>query len=171
MSDLFGLKAVPATLAGLVRRTADRLQPFANAVRDGLSGPKTGVVHPDETGLRVEGETWWLHVICSPLLSHFRVSPRRGDLLSGVSGLVVHDHRAPYFKMEAVEHALCNAHHLRELQALIGIGKESWASAMKPLLPEAKALADSPAIDIDAGADILQRCDEILTDAVTFHEA
>ena len=62
---------------------------------------------------------------------------------------------------------------------------------MKPLLFEAKALADSPQtdspqtdspqtdspqtdspqIDIDAMADILQRYDEILTDAVTFHEA
>ena len=133
-------------------------------------------MHLDETGLRVQGKTQWLHVVCSPLLSHFRVSPRRGDLLTGVSGLVVHDHWAPYFKMEGVEHALCNAHHLRELQALIEIEKEAWASAMKPLLFEAKALADSPQtdspkIDIDATADILQRYDEILTDAVTFHEA
>ena len=176
LSDLFGLTAVPATLARLIGRTADRLQPFVKAVRDRLSGPQVEVVHLDETGLRVQGKTQWLHVICSPLLSHFRVSPRRGDLLTGVSGLVVHDHWAPYFKMEGVEHALCNAHHLRELQALIEIEKEAWASAMKPLLFEAKALADSPQtdspqIDIDAMADILQRYDEILTDAVTFHEA
>jgi transposase len=131
LSDLFGLTAVPATLARLIGRTADRLQPFVKAVRDRLSGPQVEVVHLDETGLRVQGKTQWLHVICSPLLSHFRVSPRRGDLLTGVSGLVVHDHWAPYFKMEGVEHALCNAHHLRELQALIEIEKEGWASAMK----------------------------------------
>ena len=181
LSDLFGLSAVPATLARLIERTADRLQPFARAVCEGLSGPQVAVKHLDETGFRVAGKTQWLHVICSPLLSHFRVSSRRGDLLTGVSGLVVHDHWAPYFKMEGVEHALCNAHHLRELQALIEIEKEAWASAMKPLLFEAKALADSPQtdspqtdspqIDIDAMADILQRYDEILTDAVTFHEA
>jgi len=175
LSDLFGLSAVPATLSRLIARTADYLRPFAKAVRDGLSGPKVGVVHLDETGLRVEGKTQWLHVICSPLLSHFRVSSRRGDLLAGVSGLVVHDHWAPYFKMKGVEHALCNAHHLRELQALIEIEKEAWASDMKSLLLEAKTLGDtcrtdSRTIDTDVIVSIFQRYDEILVNAVTFHE-
>ena len=34
-------------------------------------------------------------------------------------------------------HALCNAHHLRELQALIDIEKEPWAEAMQRLLRRA----------------------------------
>lgn len=175
LSDLFGLSAVPATLARLVGRTADRLQPFAKAVCEGLSGAQVAVKHLDETGLRVAGKTQWLHVICSPLLSHFRVSPRRGELLTGVSGLVVHDHWSPYFKMEGVQHALCNAHHLRELQALIEIEKEPWASAMKAFLLEAKALADTRTDDLTFEADVmddfLQRYDAILTEAVDFHEA
>jgi transposase len=143
LSDLFGISAVPATLARLIGRTADRLHPFAKAICKGLSGPQVAVKHLDETGLRVAGKTQWLHVICSPLLSHFRVSSRRGDLLTGVSGLVVHDHWAPYFKMEGVQHALCNAHHLRELQALIVIEKEPWATDMKIFLLDAKAVADT----------------------------
>jgi transposase len=44
--------------------------------------------------------------------------------------------------MEGVQHALCNAHHLRELQALIVIEKEPWANNMKTLLLEAKTRAD-----------------------------
>ena len=44
LSDLFGLTAVPATLARLIGRTADRLQPFVKAVRDRLSGPQVEVV-------------------------------------------------------------------------------------------------------------------------------
>jgi transposase len=175
LSDLFGLSAVPATLARLIGRTADRLQPFAKAVCEGLSGAQVAVKHLDETGLRVAGKTQWLHVICSPLLSHFRVSPRRGDLLTGVCGLVVHDHWSPYFKMEGVQHAQCNAHHLRELQALIEIEKEPWASAMKAFLLEAKALADTRTDDLTFEADVmddfLQRYDAILTEAVDFHEA
>ena len=175
LSDLFGLSAVPATLARLIGRTADRLQPFAKAVCKGLSGPQVAVKHLDETGFRVAGKTQWLHVICSPLLSHFRVSSRRGDLLTGVCGLVVHDHWAPYFKMESVQHALCNAHHLRELQALIVIEKEPWATDMKAFLLGAKALADTRTngltVDTHVIGDLLQRYDEILTLAMDFHEA
>jgi len=175
LSDLFGLSAVPATLARLIGRTADRLHPFAKAICKGLIGPQVAVKHLDETGLRVAGKTQWLHVICSPLLSHFRVSSRRGDLLTGVCGLVVHDHWAPYFKMEGVQHALCNAHHLRELQALIVIEKEPWATDMKTFLLDAKAVADTRADDCTVGAGVmgefLQRYDEILTQAVDFHEA
>ncbi len=174
LSDLFGLSAVPATLARLIERTADRLQPFAKAVCEGLSGSQVAIKHLDETGLRVAGKTQWLHVICSPLLSHFRVSPRRGDLLTGVCGLVVHDHWSPYFTMEGVQHALCNAHHLRELQALAVIEKEPWATDMKSFLLEAKALADTRTDDriIDANVvdELLQCYDEILTRAVAFHE-
>lgn len=175
LSDLFGLSAVPATLAQLIGRTADRLKPFATAVCERLSGSQVAVKHLDETGLRVEGKTQWLHVICSPLLSHFRVSSRRGDLLTGVCGLVVHDHWGPYFTIEGVQHALCNAHHLRELQALIVIEKEPWATDMKSFLLEAKALADTRTddriLDTNVMDELLQRYDEILTKAVAFHEA
>ena len=72
--------AVPATLARLIGRTADRLHPFVKAVRDRLSGPQVEVVHLDETGLRVQGKTQWLHVICSPLLSHSSVSRHVGGI-------------------------------------------------------------------------------------------
>src|SRR3954464_3785575 len=46
------------------------------------------------------------------LLSH--LAPARQP---AVMGIVVHDHWKPYYTMEGVLHALCNAHHLRELQA------------------------------------------------------
>ena len=52
------------------------------------------------------------------LLAAYRVSSQRGAPLSGV---VVHDHCNPNFAMEEVEHFLCNAHNLRELQALVDI--------------------------------------------------
>ena len=39
--------------------------------------------------------------------------------------------------MQAVLHALCNAHHRRELKALIEIEKEDWARKMQKLLRRA----------------------------------
>ena len=87
----------------------------------------------------------------------------------------MHDHWGPYFTIEGVQHALCNAHHLRELQALIVIEKEPWATDMKAFLLEAKALADSRTddriLDTNVMHELLQRYDEILAKAVAFHEA
>jgi hypothetical protein len=54
-----------------------------------------------------------------------------------VTGIVVHDHWKPYYTMTGVLHALCNAHHLRELKALVEIEKEDWAHRMQRLLRRA----------------------------------
>jgi len=54
---------------------------------------------------------------------------------------VVHDHFRPYAALDAVDHAFCNAHHRRELQALIDIDKEVWALDMRAVrLDAAKAV-------------------------------
>ena len=129
MADLFGVKLVAATIARMSRRCAERFQDFAGAV---CALVKTAAVkHLDETGFRIGGKTQWLHVACTLWLVFYRVSPKRGSLLEGVTGIVVHDHWKPYYTMEGVLHALCNAHHLRELQALVEIEKEDWARRMQ----------------------------------------
>jgi transposase len=58
-------------------------------------------------------------------------------VLADVTGIVVHDHWKPYYTMTGVLHALCNAHHLRELKALVEIEKEDWARKMQCLLRRA----------------------------------
>jgi len=44
---------------------------------------------------------------------------------------------ALYRRLDAVDHAFCNAHILRELQSLIEFDKEPWAEAMRDMLREA----------------------------------
>jgi transposase len=90
----------------------------------------------DETGLRVNKKRLWRHVVCTPTLTHYRVGSR-GEMLSGVSGIVVHDFYKSYDTLKDVEHALCGAHLLREQQALIDIDKEPWAAPMQALLRSA----------------------------------
>ena len=46
-----------------------------------------------------------------------------------------------------VRHALCNAHHLRELKALIDIDKEQWAGQMRDLLLEANGAERGAAVE------------------------
>jgi len=135
MADLFGVKVAAATIARMSRTCAQRLRDFAATVRDLVAGAP--VKHMDETGFRIGGKTQWLHVASTALLTFYRVCAKRGSLLANVTGIVVHDHWKPYYTMQGVLHALCNAHHLRELKALIEIEKEEWARKMQRLLRRA----------------------------------
>ena len=135
MADLFGVKLVTATIARISQDCAARLQCFADAVRDQVA--TAPVKHMDETGFRIGGKTQWLHVASTALLTFYRVSQWRGSLLAHVTGIVVHDHWKPYYTLKGVLHALCNAHHLRELKALVEIEKEDWARNMQGLLRRA----------------------------------
>ena len=91
--------------------------------------------HLDETGFRIGGRTEWLHAASTRTLTHYRAGTRRGDIPRHFhDGVIVHDHHKPYYTLNNVAHALCNAHHLRELKALVEIEKEPWAKKMYRLL-------------------------------------
>src|SRR5277367_3907022 len=135
MADLFGVKLVTATIARISQDCAARFQGLADELRDLVAAAP--VKHMDETGFRIGGKTQWLHITSTIWLTFYRVSPKRGSLLANVLGIVVHDHWKPYYTLTGVLHALCNAHHLRELQALIEIEKEDWARKMQRLLRRA----------------------------------
>ena len=174
--DLCGVRVATATLSRLIAKMARKMRSFSDFVREVLCGQQVAVKHLDETGLRVGGRTRWQHVICSLAMSHFRMGSCRGDLLSGVSGITVHDNWVSYGKMEGVAHALCNAHHLRELQALVEIEKEDWASAMQTILLDARKAAEvarENGLDNVAAtviAAINERYDACITKAILFHE-
>jgi len=159
------------------RTCAARIQDFVTTVRDLVASAP--VKHMDETGLRIGGETQWLHVACTAWLTFYRVCAKRGSLLANVIGVVVHDHWKPYYTMPGVLHALCNAHHLRELKALIDIEKENWARKMRLLLHRACHAANRAR---DCGgalntlkprlhAQIERRYDAILAGGLAFHQA
>ena len=125
MQDLFGAPLCAATLSNMTAKAARLWRGFSESVRELLTaGP--GVKHLDETGFRIRGKTQWLHVIGTRWLTSYRTSARRGEMPSGLKGCLVHDHWGPYFTLPGVVHAMCNAHHLREFQALVEIDKEVW---------------------------------------------
>jgi transposase len=174
MRDLFGVSLVPATIARMSRSCADRLHSFAQAVRERVNGAK--VKHLDETGFRLGGKTQWLHIASSALLTCYRVCASRGSLWADVVGTVVHDHWKPYYTMKGVLHALCNAHHLRELKALIDIDHEDWARKMQILLRRAchaTNLARRRRVMLKPRliARIERRYDAIVAEGLVFHLA
>ena len=174
MNDLFRVTLVPATIARMGQSCVQRVQGVVEAIAELVKSAP--VKHMDETGFRIGGRTQWLHIASTALLTFYRVSARRGSLLAGVVGTVVHDHWRPYFTMQGVLHALCNAHHLRELKALIEIEKEDWALRMQRLLRRACHAANlarergRPPTPYLIGL-IERRFEAIVTEAIAFHEA
>jgi transposase len=119
-----------------------RLQPFEELLKGALK--KSALNHADETTVRLNKKNQWLHVLSNPWSTYFSIHQKRGweamdemGILPDFRGILVHDHFKSYFKY-GYEHSLCNAHHLRELQAVADTTKHSWADLMQKLLKNIK---------------------------------
>jgi transposase len=162
--DLFQLPISDTVLMAFDEECAKKLALFNETVLEVIK--KAAVKHVDETGMRIASKTQWVHVISTALLTHYRVDQKRGSILKGIVGKIVHDHWKPYFTIGDVLHALCNAHHLRELKALIEVDEESWAQDMYTLLKEASYLeAPSP----EKQQEISDKYDQIVTAGFKHH--
>ena len=170
--DVLGFSPATASIVQFGEELSESLTGFEGAVKEHvISSP---VKHADETGYRVEGKTEWLHSLCTSTATWYETISGRKRLLDGLSGILVHDGLKSYFKQSGVLHALCNAHHLRELRALIDIEKERWARQMHRFLRCANRIKNSYQYGIVPSA-IQQRCEacfqRILNCGISYHES
>jgi transposase len=163
LADLFGAALSVGTLVNLVRQGAQRLQPVAEEIKGALR--QAPVLHHDETGLRVAGPEGaglqWTHVTCTQDLTYYARHVARGavaleaiGILPGYTGVSVHDGWTSYRHYTACRHALCNAHHLRELTFAEEELGQAWAGHLKTLLREMRAAVERARA---AGATQLER--------------
>jgi transposase len=90
-------------------------------------------------------------VCCTALFTFLGVHPNRGvaatdsfGILPRFEGTLIHDRWAPYWRYEAMRHAVCCAHLLRDLAAAAEIATQKpWADAMATLLVDAKRRCDA----------------------------
>jgi transposase len=143
VEGVYGQPVSQATIVTAVREAAERVRPVCEALRTYLV-ETTQAVHCDETGLRVTGKLHWLHSAGTTTATLYAIHPRRGQagidalgVLPDRRGWTVHDGWQPYARYPLARHALCNAHHLRELTALVEQHGQQWAATMRHWLAHA----------------------------------
>ena len=146
LSDLLELPISVGTIKAINAEFAGKADDILPLIRERLR--ESPVLHVDETGVRVNGTTQWIHVASNEHYTLTTVHRKRGKegtdaggVMPEYDGTVIHDCWKPYFGYDKCVHALCNAHLLRELNALIE-QKQMWASEMKRLLLEMKDVVE-----------------------------
>jgi transposase len=146
--DLYGHTPSQASVLSAIEAVHTQLSPALEALQAQLK--QAEVVHCDESGMRVEGKLNWLHVITNQRLTYYGVHPKRGQaamramgILNDFQGCAVHDAWGSYFQFEQCTHALCNAHHLRELRFVAEQYQQDWAESLAQLLLESKHEVES----------------------------
>lgn len=146
LSDVFGCEISEATLYNSRERCFKELASVEAAIIKQIQHAE--VLHCDETGMRVKGKLWWLHVASTDGLTFYFVHTKRGrdamdamEILPNYNGISVHDGFKSYTQY-ACGHALCNAHHLRELAFILERYQQIWAEEMSLLLCDLKQQVD-----------------------------
>ena len=143
MRDLFacdtfsegsGARVESTSLANFSAACSERLEPVDAFIRAQVTAAQ--VAGFDETGMRATGSLHWLHTVSTHLLTWYFAHDKRGKeamddagVLPDFKGRAVHDFWAPYLKYDC-DHALCNAHLLRELVFLWEEKDQAWAETM-----------------------------------------
>src|SRR6266516_374801 len=142
MSDLLGVEMSEGTVCDLIKQCAGQLAPVEYQIKETLQAAE--VIHQDETGLSVAGQRHWMHVTCTPSVTHYHVDASRGQaaleaigILPKFAGISVHDGWGSYFLYDC-QHAVCIVHLLRDLVFLAEEQGAMWAADLKELLLDMK---------------------------------
>jgi transposase len=145
LSNVFNIPLSTGAISNMVGRCAAGLGGTVELIRGRITA--SAIANYDETGMRVDGKTMWVHNASNGEYTHLSIHEKRGaegmdagGVLPSFSGIAVHDCWAPYWKYAGISHALCCAHLMREL---VGVEEndpgQKWATAFKKLLLAMKA--------------------------------
>jgi transposase len=143
LSDVLGCKISEGTIYNSRQKCFEKLETVESKIITAIQNAAVG--NFDETGIHINGKLHWLHVASNEDLTYYYVHAKRGkvamdemNILPEFHGVSVHDGWSSY-AMYDCSHALCNAHHLRELKYIAEQYQQPWATEMSSLLVEIKA--------------------------------
>lgn len=101
---------------------------------------KSAVLHADETGWRVDGQTHWLWCFANRSVCYYMIDRCRGSPAlqrffgEAFEGTLIHDFWAPYESIETADRQYCLVHLLRELEKVdLRNASEEWMAFAKKL--------------------------------------
>jgi transposase len=140
INDTTAISLSVGSVYNFINEAYQLLQPFKHWLIESQSNSM--VLNADETGINVGGKNHWLHSLSNSQSTYFHADKKRGssamdamEVLPQFTGVLCHDHWKPYYKYKCV-HALCNAHHLRELTRAYEQDNQLWAKEVYDLLIE-----------------------------------
>lgn len=143
LEEFYNHRPSEGTIVTACAEAAQKVEPSNEAVKEHLVEHER-IAHFDETGMGINGVLHWLHTASTPLLTYYAMHPKRGsaaineiNILPRFQGCAIHDDLAAYFQYQ-VEHALCNAHHLRTLLFLLERYPQKWVQDLIELLVKIK---------------------------------
>src|SRR6266540_704827 len=132
MHNLHGVEISEGGIDKIMQRAGSQAVQSVKGIEQALQ--QSPVIHSDETGRRVDGNTWWQWVFCSlTAVLHVMRFNRSADVVQDVMGeqaaeVWVSDCYLPQMKAPAEQHQLCLAHQLRNLQAVVEqVPNHFWA--------------------------------------------
>ena len=145
-ADVLGIPVSVGALTSMVAQAGGALGPFIEVIRAAVRCPR-GPLRRDRSPRR--RGLHWVHVASSTFYTLFCCHKRRGAIamdalgvIAKMPGIAVHDGWKSYRTYDVL-HALCNAHHLRELEAVAVGWDQGWADQMIGLLVGAKEAVDA----------------------------
>jgi transposase len=157
-ADQLNLPISPGSVCNFKQEAYALLETAETWTREQLKCEK--VLNLDETGINIDSKRVWLHTVSSPLYTLYMPHEKRGKeamdamgILPDTKAVLVHDHWKPYYRYNENMHALCNAHHLRELTAATETGQK-WGQTMTDFLVELNK-------QVDAGGGMLTQREQI----------
>ena len=141
MKDLFRLSVSDGLIFSNTENCFENISDTIETIKQGLI--ESELIHNDETGVRSEGKTQWVHSASNQEFTHFAIHNKRGTeamdeigILPKFKGISIHDRWASYDRYNCT-HALCNAHLLRDLKFVHEEMNRPWADEMIQLLQQA----------------------------------
>jgi transposase len=149
VQDLYGHPVSNGSVPTMNEKVSQQVKPVYEEIRDYLIQTDEAV-HFDETGMKISGKLHWLHSASTKLATACLIHAKRGSPAMDAMGILpkrrgwsIHDFWKPYLKYQHAQHALCNAHLIRDLLFLVEQYQQAWAQELLDLLLKIKRAVET----------------------------
>lgn len=172
-AEQMGFALSAGSLFNFNKRAYELLAPFEALAKQKLI--EATVAHADETGINIDGKRRWLHGCSNERWTLLFPHEKRGSdameecgIIPHFTGTLCHDHWKPYYKYDC-KHALCNAHHIRELTCAHEQYNQRWAKVLQDLLEKinGEIIESGGVLNPSTQADFRERYRTIISEGET----